>query len=535
MSPLAIASDAELVAAVLVGDRRAFQQIVERYQRLLCSLAYSAIGDIAASEDVAQEAFLEAWRRLADLREPAKLRSWLCTIVRFKASRLRRSNRREPVRDAEALDAAAEIPSLEPAAGDTAAQKEELAMMWDALERVPESYREPLILFYREHQSIEHVAVALELSEDTVKQRLSRGRKILQEQVLAAVETALRRTTPGHVFTAGVLALLPKMATPAKAVAIGGAAAKGGVLAKSTAFATMLASLTGVATAVVTLRANLDQSRTPRERRAVVKVTLIFFLSAAAFIVAEYLARGAALRWPAHALALAIGSQALTLIMGISWPLALIVTMRRMRALRSAERRDRPELFRNPIDHVGAAAGEYQSATRWLGIPLVHVRFASPGIDDPPVVAWFAAGDRAYGLIFAWGGCAIAPISIGAISFGLVTLGSFVAGGFAIGTVAIGGIVIGTAAIGVRAAAWVTALGWHTAQSGGFAMARDAAQGPIAFARHANDAVAHQLLADPHADRNQTVLLVAIALASLIPLVWYARSVQQRLGQKRRR
>lgn len=56
--------------------------------------------------------------------------------------------------------------------------------MWSALERAPELYREPLVLCYREHRSVEHVAAALDLTEDAVKQRLARGRKILQERVL---------------------------------------------------------------------------------------------------------------------------------------------------------------------------------------------------------------------------------------------------------------------------------------------------------------------------------------------------------------
>ena len=100
--------------------------------------------------------------------------------------------------------------------------------MWRSVERIPETYREPLILFYREHQSIETVAANLELSEDAVKQRLSRGRKLLQEQVLAFVEGALARTNPGQAFTLGVLAALPiTLASSAKAAAMAAAAAKG--------------------------------------------------------------------------------------------------------------------------------------------------------------------------------------------------------------------------------------------------------------------------------------------------------------------
>ena len=65
-----------------------------------------------------------------------------------------------------------------------AISKEEEAILWWSLEHIPQNYREPLVLFYREGQSVERVAEALELSEDAVKQRLSRGRKLLQQQVL---------------------------------------------------------------------------------------------------------------------------------------------------------------------------------------------------------------------------------------------------------------------------------------------------------------------------------------------------------------
>ena len=111
--------------------------------------------------------------------------------------------------------------------------REEEAILWRSLERIPETYREPLVLFYRERQSVERVAEALELTQDAVKQRLSRGRKLLQEQVLAFVEGALEQTSPGKAFTLGVLAALPVMTTSAKAAAVGATAAKGSAAAKS--------------------------------------------------------------------------------------------------------------------------------------------------------------------------------------------------------------------------------------------------------------------------------------------------------------
>src|ERR1041385_6018815 len=78
----ATANDAQLVAASLNGDRQAFSRIVERYQILICSIAYNATGNICQSEDLAQETFIAAWKRLSELREPNNLRAWLCGIAR---------------------------------------------------------------------------------------------------------------------------------------------------------------------------------------------------------------------------------------------------------------------------------------------------------------------------------------------------------------------------------------------------------------------------------------------------------------------
>jgi RNA polymerase sigma factor (sigma-70 family) len=228
----AVHNDAELVSESLSGNRDAFGQIVAQYQSLICSLAYSATGSLSQSEDLAQETFLAAWKQLADLREPEKLRAWLCGIARNLINYSLRRQGREPSHAAESLETLEEPPSPEPLPPDQAIGREEEAILWRSLERIPEIYREPLVLFYRKHQSIEAVAQGLELSEDAVKQRLSRGRKLLHEQVLAFVEGALERTNPDRAFTAGVLAALPALAATAKSATAGVTAAKSGAAIK---------------------------------------------------------------------------------------------------------------------------------------------------------------------------------------------------------------------------------------------------------------------------------------------------------------
>ena len=224
-------TDAELVARTLAGDRDAFNRIVSRYQILICSMAYSRIGHLGQSEDVAQETFITAWKHLRLLRQPEKLRGWLCGIVHNRAKQCLRNEGRLPLKDAEPLETAADLPATGALPSEQTISNEEQAILWRSLEKIPELYREPLILFYREHRSIENVAAELELSEDAVKQRLSRGRKLLQEGIEEFVEKALRCTAPTPAFSNAVLAALPLAGGPAT-VASAGAAGKGALAAK---------------------------------------------------------------------------------------------------------------------------------------------------------------------------------------------------------------------------------------------------------------------------------------------------------------
>src|SRR5438876_2270231 len=98
------APDAELVHAARRGDKRAFVEIVARHQAMVCGIALGVLGDFAASEDAAQEAFLTAWRKFHELREPERLRGWLGQIARNAAlGQLRRKRGHDVLEDGLAL------------------------------------------------------------------------------------------------------------------------------------------------------------------------------------------------------------------------------------------------------------------------------------------------------------------------------------------------------------------------------------------------------------------------------------------------
>lgn len=216
-----VTDDADLIAASLAGGIEAFGQLVERYQSLVCAVAYSNTGDRLLSEDIGQETFLTAWSKLDTVREPDKLRSWLCGIARNLSSKAVRVRKREHLSGAESIDSNA---GDDPGPLAAAITKETEATVWQALEELPKLYREPLVLFYREDKSIKQVATGLGLTEDAAKQRLSRGRQALKDGVSSLVEQTLESSRPSKAFTAGVLALIGAAAAPGSAAAAQSAA-----------------------------------------------------------------------------------------------------------------------------------------------------------------------------------------------------------------------------------------------------------------------------------------------------------------------
>jgi RNA polymerase sigma factor (sigma-70 family) len=246
-----MASDTELVEASRTGSRDAFAQIVERYQNLVCGVTYSATREVAASEDLAQETFLEAWQSLSSLNDSPRLRAWLCAIARNLSRNFLRRQLRNPLGRSRAvqLDSVEEIAHPSPTALDAAITAEELQLLAQAIEGLPESYREPLVLFYRQEQSMREVAEALDISEDAARQRVNRARQLLRAEMALVVERGLVRTRAGKAFTTAVVAALPAVGLNAALLAGGTAtAAAAGKSGAATAAGKGAATAYGVAT-----------------------------------------------------------------------------------------------------------------------------------------------------------------------------------------------------------------------------------------------------------------------------------------------
>jgi RNA polymerase sigma factor (sigma-70 family) len=232
-----MASDASLLRASREGDQQAFGTIVRRYQSLVCTVTYSSTGDLSASEDLAQETFITAWKKLDSLRDPSRLRGWLCTMARNLAVDWLRQRQRDVISGAVPVEQAGPLESTTPTPVERSLSEERASVVWGALNEMPEDYRIPLILYYREQQSVGRVAEALDLSRSAVKLRLMRGRTMLKDKVVALVEDTLKTTRPGDTFAVAVVAALAGVA--GKKAAGAGSTILGLSLAKAAAVGTM--------------------------------------------------------------------------------------------------------------------------------------------------------------------------------------------------------------------------------------------------------------------------------------------------------
>ena len=218
---------AELPAA-RSGDRAAYGRIVAACQNTVTAVALAITHDVPASEDIAQEAFLSAWQHLKRLQNPSSFLPWLRQITRNLARDHLRANRHRPL-DGVGADIAIELaadPSPTPMQRLVEDEREHAAA--ELISALPEDSREVLLLFYREGQSSQQVALLLGLSDAAVRKRLSRARQSLHEDLLARFGEFAASSAPGAAFTGIIATALTIASPPAAAKGILGIAAAGG-------------------------------------------------------------------------------------------------------------------------------------------------------------------------------------------------------------------------------------------------------------------------------------------------------------------
>lgn len=228
----------KLAEEAIRGDQTAFGKLVQLSMGTVTGVAYSILGDHQASEDVSQEVFIEAWKKLSDLRNPNHILAWLCTMTRHRAiDHVRQRNSTSKVAKTLPLNDLLTLRESYAPPEDSMTKEQELEMVWKLLESLPINYRETLVLYYRNDQSVDQVALATGQSSATVRQRLKRGRDMLRGEVISMISENIGKTAPTAAFSAAVLAALPAS----------GLAAGAGVAASTSAAASGTITTTGTA------------------------------------------------------------------------------------------------------------------------------------------------------------------------------------------------------------------------------------------------------------------------------------------------
>jgi RNA polymerase sigma-70 factor (ECF subfamily) len=185
-------SDLDLVRLAQGGDADAFGELVERNRRAVFRAALAALGSPAEADDVAQDAFVMAYRKLHSFRGEAAFRTWLLAIAWRKALDRRKSMARwlkltvaPPAADGDATNWIEQMP------GDTRSQEDDLAAsqlqgtVKLLIRTLPRKLRDALLLAGSEEYTYEQISHILGVPIGTVKWRVSEARRVLKQKLTA--------------------------------------------------------------------------------------------------------------------------------------------------------------------------------------------------------------------------------------------------------------------------------------------------------------------------------------------------------------
>ena len=178
-------NDVDLIQRVLDGDQDAFTTLVNKYQKSVHALVWRKIGDFHIAEELTQDVFLKAYKRLSTLKRPEQFPGWLYVIAtRHCFSWLRK--KRVPTRslDAMSMEELEEVcyAQYEADRGETVAIEQRRELVKRLLKKLPESERTVVTLYYLAEMSGEEISQFLGVSPNTIRSRLHRARQRLEKE-----------------------------------------------------------------------------------------------------------------------------------------------------------------------------------------------------------------------------------------------------------------------------------------------------------------------------------------------------------------
>jgi RNA polymerase sigma-70 factor (ECF subfamily) len=189
--------DAGLVQRIVGGDRQAFALLMRRYNRRLYRLARAVLRNDAEAEDALQEAYLRAYRGMAQFRGDASVSTWLSRLVLNEClGRMRRNTRRQNVIPIVSTTAGVEMDAMsddDRHRPDLALARAQLRQILERkLDALPDSFRAVFVLRSVEELSVEETAQSLGITEATVRSRHFRARSLLREGLAQDIDLAER-------------------------------------------------------------------------------------------------------------------------------------------------------------------------------------------------------------------------------------------------------------------------------------------------------------------------------------------------------
>jgi len=179
----------ELVEAAQSGDGEAYDALIQRFQQMAYATAYRYLGDHHRVQDVVQEAALEAFVHLQELKEPTAFPGWFRQIVFRQCTRVLRQATVPCI----SLEAVSDALLAESTPEDLAVQGEVRACVRSAVASLPQHERLVTVLFYGYRYSYSEVSAFLKIPLTTVKKRLYSARQKLKVQLQSALHDASER------------------------------------------------------------------------------------------------------------------------------------------------------------------------------------------------------------------------------------------------------------------------------------------------------------------------------------------------------
>ena len=182
------------VSSSPAARREAFGELVIRFQDMAFGCAFAVLGDVYLAQDTAQEAFVVAWQKLSQLREPAAFPGWFKRIVLTQCNRLTRCKRLQMV----PLDDDVSAGNIDPGPQASAERQDLVAKVLQAIKELPEHERLVTTLFYIDGYTQADIGDFLEVPVSTVNKRLYSARQRLKTNVVELFKSDLQQQRPSR-------------------------------------------------------------------------------------------------------------------------------------------------------------------------------------------------------------------------------------------------------------------------------------------------------------------------------------------------